>query len=91
LVSPDPNNGGENMATRKTQAPIGYGVGTTDWRREEDPTARRYVSYDGNSVEDFLRDSELILDNLSGLLDRELSFVRGGHLVRLRVELELSH
>lgn len=79
------------MAIEKQTKFDGYVIGATGWRREEDPTARRFVSYDENSVDDFRANIESILENLGSYLDHELSFVNGGHLARLRVELELSY
>jgi hypothetical protein len=61
------------------------------WRREDDPFLRRYTTGGAHTVESFLEDKKQLLEELGLILDRELSYVRDFHLVRIKVVLELCH
>lgn len=60
------------------------------WHREGDPFKRQFMSSGTHGPGSFLYDEDL-WGELRRIVARELSFTDDRHLVRLRVDIELSH
>jgi hypothetical protein len=61
------------------------------WHREPEPFKRQFITGNDMSVEHFLEERERVLSELRSIVDVELCHVRAGHLVRLRVEIQLCY
>jgi hypothetical protein len=59
------------------------------WHRDDDPYARRLMTSGADGPES-IQDDELF-DELRQIIKREMSFIDEHHLVRLTVEIDMSH